>query len=143
MTFRMANIKDANRLDELLTKLIEDERTNYDSSLEPMVVEDFYKNALAQDYNVIYICEEDGIIVGYIYLILKENDGAKIDALFVEEEYRRRGIASKLLDMAIDKMREEKVKHTEISVLSENVEAKKLYQKKGFIVFKEILKKEI
>ena len=142
MNFRLANINDCDQLDNLLTKLIEDER-KYDKSIEKdFKVSNFYKNCIIKNNNLIYLCEVDNSIVGYIYLII-DKDKAKIDALYVEEEYRNRGIASKLLDYAITHFKKNNIKEVEINVLSNNIAAKKLYEKKGFYTFKETMKVEL
>lgn len=140
MNYRIAKLEDARELDNLLTKLIDDERTKYDNSIEPMLVQDFYKNELLHDNKRIYLCEDKGRIVGYIYIIIDNEGVARIDALYVEEDYRHRSIASNLLEKSLEWLKEEQIKRVEISVLSENVAAKKLYEKHGFEVFKETLK---
>ena len=142
MIFREGTLNDCKYLDEMLTKLIDDERRNYDSSIEEgFVVKDFYKNMIIRDKHKIYLCEIDSVIVGYIYLIIDK--GAKIDALYVIEEYRKMGIASKLLDLAMLYFKEHNVNSIEIGVLSKNIVAKKLYMKYGFSTFKEIMKLEL
>ena len=142
MIFREGILNDCKYLDEMLTKLIDDERRNYDSSIEEVfVVKDFYKNMIIRDKHKIYLCEIDSVIVGYIYLIIDK--GAKIDALYVIEEYRKMGIASKLLDLAMLYFKEHNVNSIEIGVLSKNIVAKKLYMKYGFSTFKEIMKLEL
>ncbi len=140
MTFREAKISDSTKLDELLTKLIEDERVNYDNSLEPMVVKSFYKNFFEYDDRFIYVCLDGERIVGYVYSIIEKSKYAKIDAVYVEVEYRNQRIASKLLNMTFERLKREHVETVEISVLSANEKAKKLYDKAGFKPFKEILK---
>ena len=142
MIFREGILNDCKYLDEMLTKLIDDERRNYDSSIEEgFVVKDFYKNMIIRDKHKIYLCEIDSVIVGYIYLIIDK--GAKIDALYVLDKYRKMGIASKLLDLAMLYFKEHNVNSVEIGVLSKNIAAKQLYMKYGFSTFKEIMKLEL
>ncbi len=140
MIFREASINDAKRCDELLTQLIEDEYINYDDSLSPLVVDDFYKNILVRENTKIILCEEKGKIVGYIYAYLTEEKHILIDALFVLPEYRNRKIATKLIDGIKLWAKEDDVSIIEISVLSKNERAKHLYNKLGFITFKETLR---
>lgn len=142
MIFREGILNDCKYLDEMLTKLIDDERRNYDSSIEEVfVVKDFYKNMIIRDKHKIYLCEIDSVIVGYIYLIIDK--GAKIDALYVLDKYRKMGIASKLLDLAMLYFKEHNVNSIEIGVLSKNIVAKNLYMKYGFSTFKETMKLEL
>lgn len=144
MIFREGTLNDCKYLDELLTKLIDDERRNYDSSIEEgFVVKEFYKNMIIRDKHKIYLCEIDSVIVGYIYLIIGNKDEAKIDALYVLEEYRNMKIASKLLDLAMLYFEEHNVNSVEIGVLSKNIVAKNLYMKYGFRTFKETMKLEL
>lgn len=97
MNYRVATIEDAEKLDDLLSKLIEDERINYDNSIESTVVKDFYKNIILSENTMIYLCEDDDSIVGYIYAFIDGSKG-KIDALFVERDYRNKRVASHLLE---------------------------------------------
>lgn len=140
MNFRIATLDDADKLDDLLTKLIDDERKNYDKTLEPIVVKDFYKNYISKNNYMIYLCEDQEKIIGYIYIIINEQNKAKIDALFVEKDYRKKGVASKLFELAISYLRQRRVIDIEISVMSKNIAAKKFYEKIGFTTFKEIKK---
>ena len=85
MTFRFANIEDCSILDTMLTKLIMDER-KYDKSIDKnFKVQNFYQNVLGKN-NIIYLCEEENKIVGYVYVIINAED-AVIDALYVDECY--------------------------------------------------------
>lgn len=140
MNFRMANLKDAKILDDLLTKLISDEKKNYDPSLESIHVKDFYKNIIGKDNHVIYLCEIDFVIVGYIYAFIDNQNKAIIDALFIEKDFRNQKIATELLKLIKDWISKKKIQTIEISVLSKNLIAKKLYKKFGFVPFKEIMK---
>lgn len=142
MNYRIANINDASKLDDLLTKLIKDEKENYDDSLELINVKDFYKNIIVKDNTIIYICEYKDLIIGYIYCFIN-NEKAVIDALFVEENYRNNGVASKLISLIKEYIKEKNIKNIEISVLSENKSAKSLYTKFGFKTFKEVMKTEL
>lgn len=144
MIFRDGTLEDCIQLDNLLTKLVDDERRNYDSSIEEgFVVKDYYKNFIGQNNHKIYLCEINSVVVGYIYLIIGNKNEAKIDALYVLEEYRNMKIASKLLDLAMLYFKEHNVNSIEIGVLSKNIAAKKLYMKYGFSTFKEIMKLEL
>ena len=66
-----------------------------------------------------------------------------IDALFVEENYRNKWIASRLLSYSLEEFKNNDVKYIEINVLSKNKIAKKLYKKFGFDTFKEVMRNEL
>ena len=127
MTYRKATKKDAKQLDSLLTKLIEDER-EYDPNLEIIIVRDFYINYINDDTKYLYLCEEDNKIVGYTYLIKNENN-IKIDSLYVEKEYRNKGIATNLINEAINYAKLNNKNCITLNVLENNLKAKKLYYK--------------
>lgn len=142
MDYRVANVNDAKQIDNLLTKLIADEK-QYDNTLENIIVKDFYKNIIIKNNHIIYLCEDKGTVVAYIYTYINDKNEAIIDALFVEEEYRNKHIASNLIKLAKTWIKEKNIKNIKISVLSDNKIAKQLYIKFGFKPFKEILKIEL
>lgn len=143
MNYSIAKMEDADMLDNLLTKLIADERINYDKTInQNFVVNGFYKNYIFDKNRLIYICKYNNIIVGYIY-VYKENTLAVIDALYVEKKFRNKGLATKLLKYALAWIKDKKCQFVEVSVIVANTEAKKLYEKIGFKTFKETKRMEI
>lgn len=141
---REAKIEDAKKLDNLLTLLVQDER-QYDSNISPLfVVIDYHKNYLKKKNNICYVYEENNDIVAYIDGLIV-NDGTdvsdtfKINALFVKEEYRGKGIATDLMNKIIEDVDQRNITNIEIGVLSNNVKAKKLYEKFNFKTYKEIM----
>lgn len=143
MNYRVANIKDANKIDNLLTKLIAYEKNNYDNTIENIVVKNFYKNIIVKDDHIIYLCEDENVIIAYIYTYINDKKEAIIDALFVEKEYRNKHIASNLIKLAKAWIKEKNIKNIKINVYSKNKIAKQLYIKLGFKNFKEILKLDL
>ena len=138
MNFREATINDCEEIDNLLTKLIDDERINYDNTLqEGYIVKNFYEKYINDNDKKIYVCVDEDKIVGYIYIIINDNIIAKLDALYVLEEHRNKGIAKELIKMAINYIKQNKaIRRIEINVLSENKIAKKLYEKINFKPFR-------
>lgn len=142
MHYRLATLKDADKLDELLTKLIQDER-QYDESIDPnFIVHNFYSNMLVKDDRLIYLCEIDNFVCGYIYLII-ESDTAKIDALYIEEDVRNNGVATMLIKWAKEYCKSKNIKTIELNVVKGNKVAKELYLKNGFIIKQTFNNKEI
>ena len=127
MIFRKPNNNDASNLDNLLTKLILDEK-NYDPNVEVVNVKDFYINYINDNTKYFEVCEDNDTIVGYIYVIINNNI-AKIDALYVEEAYRNKKIATKLIENFINYSKDNNIKEITINVLENNVKAKNLYSK--------------
>ena len=140
MVFRKAKKNDCKKLDDMLTKLIIDER-NYDPDCEMMFVIDYYINFVDDKTKYLYLAEEEGNIVGYIYVKMEDNK-ALIDALYVDENYRNKGIASRLIEDAISYVKKRKISIVTIKLLSNNIKAKNLYLK-YFKPYKEELKLEV
>lgn len=67
----IVQVKDDNlaeKCDELLTKLIEDER-KYDNKInEFFIVVDYFKNVINDDNNILLCYKIDENVVGYIFL---------------------------------------------------------------------------
>lgn len=141
MIFRKANMEDAKKLDELLTKLILDEKT-YDPNVELVNVNNFYINFINDRAKYFEVCEDDGEIVGYIYSKLNNNT-ALIDALFVEESYRNKKIATTLIENFISFCKSNNIDEISIKVLENNVRAKNLYSKYFKLKNKEDIKEEL
>ena len=81
------------------------------------------------------VYEEDDEIIGFInYDSIYEN--AEIEYIFVKEEHRKLGIATKLLNKMIEEL---KGKNITLEVSSNNIEAINFYKKNNFI---EVAKRE-
>ena len=57
---------------------------------------------------------------------------SEINNLYVEEEYRKNGIASKLIDKYIEILKESNIDSITLEVNEHNIAAINLYKKKGF-----------
>ena len=141
------NIKKANdnnlmEANKFLNKLIQDE-TKYDKNLrKDLIIESYYEHK--NNNSIIFLAYDNEVIIGYIYGfiiddIFLENPSAKLDALFVEEKYRRRGVATKLINEFISWCNLNNIMYVSVSVLSDNKAAKILYVKHGFLPKKEEL----
>lgn len=146
-TIRKANISDAKRLNELLTKLIIDEKKYDDNINENYVVKSYYEYVIPKKQNIILVVESSNTIVGYLYgYIIDDGDTvidrvAKIDALFIEEDYRHLGIATSLINEFKKIIKEENVKYIEVNVCNDNKEAISTYKNNGFNEIKAITMK--
>jgi ribosomal protein S18 acetylase RimI-like enzyme len=143
---RRANKEDANKLDELLTMLIHDERKEYDNNINPnFVVKNWYIKYIDDESRLLLLDEEDGKITAFIYgyvvnednIILKKR--SVLDALYVIKEYRKLGIADKLVKEFIKWSEEKDAKYFEVSVMTNNKVAKHLYEKNSFVPNRESL----
>ncbi len=138
MIERIISEEDANICDNLLNELIMDEK-QYDNTIdESFRVKDYYKNMIVNKDFYLLAYKEDNIIKGYLFL-KKINNVFFIDALYVEKEYRRKGIASSLISEALKIAGDNKV---DINVLLANTQAYNLYKKFGFVDYKVTMRKD-
>ena len=146
MIIRVLDEERASTCDILLTKLIQDER-QYDNSIDKdFVVNNYFKNIIKNENNILLCYEEDNIIKGYIYLKPVNNDSQNcylIDGLYVDNEYRNKGIATKLIENALNVIKETNVAVVDINVMANNSVAISLYKRFGFNEFIISLRKNI
>lgn len=137
------SVEDANTCDELLTKLILDERKYNDAIEENIVIKNHF-NQMLDDKNVILLAYYlNDLIVGYILIRKINKDICLLDGLYVLEEYRNNGIATNLLNEAIDRCKKLNVKYIDINVMEKNEIAKNIYRKMNFNNFEIKLRKNI
>ena len=146
MIIRVLDEERASTCDILLTKLIQDER-QYDNSInKDFVVNNYFKNIIKNENNILLCYEEDNIIKGYIYLKPVNNDSQKgylIDGLYVDIKYRNNGIATKLIENALNVIKDTNVAVVDINVMANNSVAINLYKHFGFNEFRIGLRKNI
>lgn len=140
---QVTNVVDADRCDELLTKLIQDER-QYNDTIDDNYIVTNHFNQMLDDENIIilayYINE---IIVGYILIRRMANNTCLLDGLYVEKEYRNKGIGNSLLKEAISRIKNMNVKYVDINVMYNNIIAKHIYEKLGFVGYEIKMRKSI
>lgn len=140
---QVTNVVDADRCDELLTKLIHDER-QYNDTIDDNYIVTNHFNKMLDDENIIilayYINE---IIVGYILIRRTSNNTCLLDGLYVEKEYRNKGIGKSLLTEAISRIKNMNVKYVDINVMYNNIIAKHIYEKLGFVGYEIKMRKSI
>ena len=143
---RVDNIDEAIECNKLLTKLVNSEK-RYDINVKSdYTVNEYFEKIYKNKNNCLFIAKDNyNLAIGYAFCkIITSDDGphidhiALIDGLYVNEEYRHQGIATKLIDECKKWAAEEGAKIIELNVMSENVNAINLYQKIGF---KELEKK--
>ena len=146
MIIRVLDEERASTCDILLTKLIQDEG-QYDNLIDKdFVVNNYFKNIIKNENNILLCYEEDNIIKGYIYLKPVNNDSQNcylIDGLYVDNEYRNKGIATKLIENALNVIKETNVAVVDINVMANNSVAISLYKRFGFNEFRISLRKNI
>ena len=113
---------------------------------QDFVVNNYFKNIIKNENNILLCYEEDNIIKGYIYLKPVNNDSQNcylIDGLYVDNEYRNKGIATKLIENALNVIKETNVAVVDINVMANNSVAISLYKRFGFNEFRISLRKNI
>lgn len=76
---------------------------------------------------------EDGKIVGYYSLLLKENGECELSNLCVLPEYRHRGIGEALLESAFENAKNLGYRKMNIGIVEENLRLRKWYEAFGFV----------
>lgn len=149
LIIKKASIKDAKELNNLLTKLIQDEK-KYDKNInENFKVISFYENLIENDDNCALVALVNDEIVGYIYGYITHNDStyindvAYLDAMFVDIKYRKNGIGRSLVQEFKKWAKDKGAKYIELKVCSNNIDAVNLYEKENFLEIKKIMSLEI
>ena len=142
MIERVYDEKLADNCDQLLTLLIRDEK-QYDNNIDDNYeVKDYFKNVIKNKENILLCYKDNDIINGYIYLkrvIENDKKGYLVDGLYVLEDYRRQGIAKKLVDYALKLIKDSEF--ININVMADNKNAINLYKSFGFREFRITLQK--
>ena len=140
---QVTNVVDADRCDELLTKLIHDER-QYNDTIEDNYIVTNHFNKMLDDENIIILAYYiNKTIVGYILIRKMANNTCLLDGLYVEKEYRNKGIGNSLLKEAISRIKNMNVKYVDINVMYNNIIAKHIYEKLGFVGYEIRMRKSI
>ena len=122
---------------------LDDSMKNYQRIWPFIRVIQFFSPGL-RDFMHGHIWEEDGRIAGFTQINRRgSTDTWYISAAGVHPDFRRRGIAQKLVEKAIDFVRERKGKRLLLDVIEGNVPAINLYKKLGFENFTSNLQLEI
>ena len=140
---QVTNVVDADRCDELLTKLIHDER-QYNDTIDDNYIVTNHFNKMLDDENIIILAYYiNKTIVGYILIRKMANNTCLLDGLYVEKEYRNKGIGNSLLKEAISRIKNMNVKYVDINVMYNNIIAKHIYEKLGFVGYEIKMRKSI
>ncbi len=145
MNIRKANYDDVKILNEFLTLLIRDER-QYDPGIdENFTVTNMYENYIEDSNKLLIVAEENAQVVGYLYGIIKPVDDtykyiiAKLDALYIDNNYRNKKIATSLIEYFKKWAISKNADKIEVNVWSNNIKAKRLYEKCNFKTTSETL----
>lgn len=114
---------------EDLTSLLSLESVTFKSSESPLSKRAFKYHI---EKNLLFIAKINDILVGYILIIFPRGKYARIYSLAIDKNYQGLGIASKLINYSIEKVREIKKLGLILEVKVDNISAIGLYKKFGF-----------
>ena len=135
MIIKVNSIDDCKICDNFLTLLIQDER-KYDTTIdEKFVVKDYFINMI-NNQNILLLYKSENKPIGYIFA-KKIDDKYLIDGLYIDINFRNKGIATKLIKVIIKEIYSLGDYEIFINVLKENKVAVNLYKNIGFIVEQE------
>lgn len=121
MKYRVATLNDVD-------SLVEIERKYFSN---PWTKNQFSYEIDENEFSTILVCEDEGKIVGFlVYWILFDN--AQICNICVIDEYKKKGIASTLFDMAEEEFKKNECFSVTLEVRVSNDPAISLYTKRGF-----------
>lgn len=104
-----------------------------------------FKEALSSKNHLILVVEENKELIGYIHGMYYTNPYSKwgyIEDVFVLREFRRKGIASRLIKEFIRILKKRRYNKIRLSVNIDNTRAIKVYKKLGFEMCHYDMKKE-
>ena len=137
---KVDNTEDANECNKLVTKLVNSE-SKYDNNLRSdYIVKNYFENLYNNENSSLFVAKsDDNMVVGYAFCKITTNDEgpfinhvALIDGLYVDEEYRHQGIATKLIEECKKWALQIGAGIIELNVTCANTNAINLYQKIGF-----------
>ena len=135
MIIKVNSIDDCKICDNFLTLLIQDER-KYDTTIdENFVVKDYFINMI-NNQNILLLYKNENKPIGYIFA-KKIDNKYLIDGLYIDINFRNKGIATKLIKVIIKEIYSLGDYKIFINVLKKNKVAVNLYKNIGFIVEQE------
>lgn len=150
ITIEKAKENDSIKLNELFSKLLEDDRLHYDENIkENLTMNSFFEKRINLENNIILVAKNDDNIIGYIYGYIRNDNKIKkeleanIESLYIEEIYRNNKVGTRLINEFINIATLKNVKYIFIENKYSNKIASSLYNKLGFNNFIETKRKEI
>lgn len=135
MIVKVNSIEDCKICDNFLTLLIQDER-KYDNTIdEKFAVKDYFINMI-NNQNILLLYKKENKPIGYIFA-KKVDDKYLINGLYVDFNFRSKGVATKLIKEIIREIYLLGDYKIFINVLKKNKVAVSLYKNIGFMVEQE------
>ena len=149
---RKATIEDLVSIQELNNNLFELEFNNFDDTLKvgwPFEKEgkEYFEDMIKNE--IVFVAEVEEKIVGYLAGSICEQTSyitetfAELDNMYIDENYRRYGIGSLLINEFKKYCREKKIQNIKVTASAKNSRAIQFYMKNGFEDYNITLKYKI
>lgn len=108
-----------------------------EKQLDKEKVKEFYLKLIKSDKHFAWVAETDGKIIGYADMVIETYHFAfefvaRIETTIIDEKYRRKGIATKLIEKCEEKARGMKCSAIDLDSTMKRVEAHKFYESNGY-----------
>lgn len=100
---------------------------------EPLDRRDIFKKKIEHDPEALLVAEENGRLIGTVF-ILYDPWSSFIYHLGVHPDYRRQGVANKLMDEAEEILKARGINRPTLFVEEDNKQVVELYEKRGWFV---------
>jgi ribosomal protein S18 acetylase RimI-like enzyme len=152
---RKANERDCERLCELsdqYLKILNETRPEMTSNDQPLGQDrEFFLDALKKKNETIYVKEEEGEVVGFVYAVLWRNRPddlvslpyIEVVQLLVDEGQREKGIGLALMDRIHDWGKEKGIRIFHLQVHEFNQEAIHFYEKQDYRTIMRLMEKKM
>jgi len=138
LSYRLARVEDIFSLIELYRRLAFYE-SSFDSSLIvntdfKFLQKEFYRMLRDPRYYIMVALDQDTVI-GYLNGFLLSSKEALLQTLYVNKEYRKKGVGTHLVESFFDWGKQRGCDSYKVTAYASNVRAVKFYQKFGFCPF--------
>lgn len=121
----------------LVIELFDKYRVFYEQESDIDLAEEFLQARLDNNESIIFVAFWDGNPAGFTqlyptYSSVRVVKNWILNDLFVENNYRKKGIGESLIKTAMDFARDNGSKYVELSTATDNFNAQALYEKIGF-----------
>ena len=139
MNFRYANLEDLNEIVRIYNSTVPSRMVTAD--LEPVTVEQrmgwFYEHS--NDKRPLWVMEIDDKIAGWLsfqsFYGRPAYDGTVEVSIYLDENYRGKGLGQKLLEFAIENCTKYNIKVLLGFIFGHNIPSMKLFKKYGFVAW--------
>lgn len=134
--YKEYNLEYIKMCDQLFINFLLSEK-KYDFNIKILDNYESFKKDILDKNAFINVMVEEGKVIAFIYLCIvesrkQEDKIGKICFVYVEEKYRSKGVATKLVESSIDLFRKQGISIIEVKSFVENKEANSLYKKFNF-----------